>query len=328
MKNISNWIDNIIEDLVNPNLKLSDTLLKVQALAFRIDNVNLKIWVENEIKGYVGKEIPEYRKIPTAIMGNMILDAGYRGVWTKKNCTLPVENLDIEIRHTLLSIKIDSSVAEFQKMIESQGTYHVTLPHMLCNLFSQKTHPWIVDSVWRVINLNSIEGILTTIKSTLLNFLLELNKEFGDNDNLSIMKKKKEVNEIFNKTIGSISGEQINISLGNNSVQAINYGEKSIINAASGENVNQNISNELKTDIEEFLNILKENLENLDLSKSDTEDVRNEMTRIDSQIKREQPKINIIGAALNTINGILIGIAGNAFTPIVLGKLNELIGRF
>lgn len=326
MNNTSEWIDKIIEDLVNPNIKLSDNLLKVQVLAFKIENSTLREWVEGEINGYVGKEKPNYRRIPTATIGNLIQDGGFRGIWTKKNTSLPVEYLESKIRDSLMSIKMDSSVSELEKMIESNGSYQVNLPHIICQEFSKILKPWQVDSAWQSISLNSIEGILSTIKSTLLNFLLELNKEFGDNDNLSIMKKKKEINEIFDKTIGSISGEQINITLGNNTAQTINSGDNSTTNVAAGENVNQQV--EIKSDVEDFLKILKENFENLDLSADDKEDVSNEMTRIESQLKREVPKVNIIGAALNTVNGILTGIAANAYTPIVLDKLNELIGRF
>jgi hypothetical protein len=326
MNKTSQWIDKIIEDLVNPDIKLSDTLLKVQVLSFKIENPTLKEWVEGEINGYVGKEKPDYRRIPTATMGNLIQDGGFRGIWTKKNTSLPIEYLDSDIRDSLMSIKMDSSVAELERMIESKGSYQVNLPHIICQEISKVINPWYVDSAWQRISLNSIEGILSTIKSTLLNFLLELNKEFGNNDNLSIMTKKKEVKEIFDKTIGSITGEHVNITLGNNTAQTVNSGDNSTTNVAAGENVNQQI--EIKNEVQEFIELLKENIEKLDLPTDDKEDVSNEITRIESQLKRETPKANIIGAALNTINGILTGVAANAYTPIVLEKLNELVSRF
>ncbi|MEP3374371.1 MAG: hypothetical protein ABJL43_10210 [Maribacter dokdonensis] len=326
MNNISEWIDKIIEDLVNPNIKLSDTLLKVQVLAFKIENTVLKEWTEREINGYVGKDKPDYRRIPSATKGNLIQDAGFRGVWTKNNTLLPVEYLNPKIRDSLMSIKMDSSVAELERMIESKGSYQVNLPYVVCQEFSKIMEPWNVDSAWQKISLNSIEGIISTIKSTLLNFLLELNKEFGDNDNLSVMKKKKEINEIFDKTIGNISGEHINISFGNKTAQTTNTGDNSTTNIAAGEKIHQQI--EIKSEVEDFLKILKEHLDNLDLSTEDKEDVSNEITRVESQLKRDNPKLNIVGAALNTINGILTGITANAFTPIVLEKLSQVVGMF
>ncbi|RIV46474.1 hypothetical protein [Flagellimonas pelagia] len=328
MKNIPDWIDKIIEDLVEPSTKLSDTLLKVQVLAFKIENTQLKEWVNLEINGYVGKERPDYRKIPTVVKGNLIQDAGFQGIWTKKSVSLPVEYLDQKYWDVLMSIKMDSSVSELEKMVADKGSYQVNLPHAIAQEFSKIMNPWHVDSAWQKISNNSIEGILSTIKSTLLNFLLELNKEFGDNDNLSIMKKKDEVESIFNKTIGTIKSDNVNISIGNKTAQAVNYGDKSQVNVGAGDNVTQSINAEMNAEIQEFIDLLKKQMANLGLDIEEKEDIINEVARVETQIARESPKTNIINGALSTIKGILTGIAANAYTPIVLEKLGDLMSKF
>lgn len=328
MKNISDWIDKVIEDLVDPTAKLSDTLLKVQVLAFKIENTQLKDWVNLELNGYVGKVPPDYRKIPTAVQGNLIQNAGFQGVWTKNNVSLPVEYLDSKYWDVLMTIKMDSSVSELEKMVADEGSFQVNIPHAMAQEFTKIMKPWHVDSAWQKISNNSIEGILSTIKSTLLNFLLELNKEFGDNDNLSIMKKKDEVESIFDKTIGTIKSENVNISIGNKSSQAVNYGENASVNVGAGDSINQTINSDIKTDVKEFIELLRENIDKLNLDSEEKEDIINEITRVDTQIIRESPKMTIINGALSTINGILTGIAANAFTPIVLDKLGKLMLKF
>lgn len=326
MKNVSQWIDKIIEDLVNPSIKLCDTLLKVQVLAFKIENTRLKSWVNLELNGYVGKEMPDYRKIKTTVEGNLIQNAGFQGVWTRKNVSLPVEYLDSEYWEVLTSVKIDSKVSELEKMLADNGSsYQVNIPHALAQELSKITKPWHVDSAWQKISNNSIEGILSTIKSTLLNFLLELNKEFGDNDNLSIMKKKEEVESIFNKTFGTIKSDNVNISIGDKTAQVVNYGDKARLNVGVGDNVTQTINSEQKREIREFVELLEDNLDNLSLDGNEREDIKNELARVETQIKRDYPKLNIINAALSTINGILTGITANAYTPIVLEKLSDLM---
>ena len=328
MKNIPEWIDKIIEDLVDPATKLSDTLLKVQVLAFKIGNTQLQEWVNLELNGYVGKEIPDYRKIPTAVQGNLIQDAGFQGIWTKNNVNLPVEYLDSKYWDVLMSLKMNLSVSELEKMVADKGSYQVNLPHAMAQEFSKIMNPWYVDSAWQKISNSSIEGILSTIKSTLLNFLLELNKEFGDNDNLSIMKKKDEVESIFNKTIGTIKSDNVNISIGNKTAQAVNYGDKSQLNVGAGDKVSQTINAEMKVEIQEFIDVLKEHLNNLNLDDAEKEDIENEVARVETQIIRESPKMNIVNSALSTIYDILTGIAANAYTPIVLEKLGELMSKF
>lgn len=72
MNNTIDWINTIIEELVNPSNKLKDTLLKVQVLALKIKKWQIERRVENEINGYVGKEVPQYRKIPSVVFGNLM----------------------------------------------------------------------------------------------------------------------------------------------------------------------------------------------------------------------------------------------------------------
>lgn len=67
------WIDLIIEELVEPNHnRLKDILLKTQVLAFKLDNQRLRTWVNNELNGFI--ELPEYRIMPSAVFGNLIQD--------------------------------------------------------------------------------------------------------------------------------------------------------------------------------------------------------------------------------------------------------------
>ncbi len=327
MKNISDWIDKIIEDLVDHSTKLSDTLLKVQVLAFKIENSQLQEWVKLEINGYDGKEQPDYRKIPTEVQGNLIQDAGLRGIFTKNSVILPVEYLGSEYCDALMSIYLGSSVSELEKMTSGEENYQINLPHSIISQFNLIMKNWQVDSAWQKIGVNSIEGILSTIKSTLLNFLLELNKEFGDNDNLSIMNKKDEVEDIFNKTIGTIKSDNVNISIGNKTAQAVNYGEKANVNVGAGDNVTQTINSSIKAEIKELIDMLKGNIDNLNLESEEKEDVINEITRVETQVERDNPKMNIVNGALSTINGILTGIAANAYTPIVLEKLGDLMSK-
>lgn len=327
MKNISDWLDKIIEDLVNPDIKLSNTFLKVQVLAFKIENNRLSDWVELELNGYIGKTIPDYRKIPIAIQGNLIQDAGFQGIWTKKKVSLPIEYLDKKYWDELTSIRMEASLPELEKMIAGNGTYHVNVPHYIISKISEITDPWHVDSAWKAISNNSLEGIISTIKSTLLNFLLELNKEFGDNDNLSIMKKKGEVQDIFDKTIGVINSDKVNISIGEKSSQSITYGDNSRINSSTGDGTSFVITEELKQDLSEFVESLQEVLDDLKLEAENREDVSNELVRLNSQLTRVRPNKGIINGALSTINGILTGVTANAYTPIVLDKLNSILGN-
>lgn len=77
------WINTIIKELTDPEIKLKDTLLKVQVLAFKIKNSRLKNWVNNELNGFIDKEVPLYRRIPSAVFGNLIQRAGFGNIVAK-----------------------------------------------------------------------------------------------------------------------------------------------------------------------------------------------------------------------------------------------------
>jgi len=176
--------------------------------------------------------------------------------------------------------------------------------------------------------LNSIEGIISAIKSNLLTFLLELADEIGENENIDIMEHKKKIDNLFDKTIGNLSGETINISIGTDNVQAVSTGENVKLNVAKGKNVTQTINVEAQQELTKFIEELKPLLDKLSLDTDDKADIINEISRIETQLSRQQPKYPIINEALKVVNGILIGVAGNAMTPTILERLSWLMGQF
>ena len=328
MNKISEWIDGITQDLVNPNMLLKDVLLKVQVLAFKLKNEKLKTWVDCELNGYNQNKIPEYRIIPSTVRGNLVQERGFGGYATRNNTTLPIEYLEKKVIDRLTRIQMPTKVSEIEQMVSEKGSYHVNIPHYIYVSFNEiLANGWVVDSAWQKISLNSLEGVLSSIKSNLLNFLLELNEEIGDNENYSIMKNKKEVDNLFEKTIGNISGETVNVHIGDRKNKTISKGDDAKINNAQGDSSTQEINTQLKDEIEELSKFIKENLTNLDLDKEDKEDILNEIQRVDSQISRQNPKVTILNTALLTINGILTGITANAVTPIVIERITDIISK-
>ncbi|MBX7155043.1 MAG: hypothetical protein U0Y96_06790 [Candidatus Kapaibacterium sp.] len=329
MNNTIDLINIIINELVDPLTKLKDTLLKVKVLAFQIKNTKLKEWVENELNGFIGKEVPTYRIIPSVIFGNLIQDRGFGGMLTKNNHALPIEYLEKDLRDAMTNIAMNSSVSELEHMIEKGCEYQIYIPHIIHSEISKLlSNGWVVDSAWQTISLNNVEGIISAIKSNLLTFLLELADEIGEKENIEIMEHKNRIDNIFDKTFGNLSGETINISIGSDNLQAVNTGDNAKLNVAKGKKVKQTINSEAQKELTKFIEELKPLLDNLSIDKDDKADIINEISRIETQLSREQPKYPIINEALKVVNGILIGVAGNAMTPPILEKLSWFMGQF
>ena len=329
MNQTIDWINTIIKELVDPQTKLKDNLLKVQILAFKINNVKLKKWVENELNGFDVKEVPSYRKIRPAIFGNLIKDRGFGGMMTRNHQTLPIEYLEKDLKEIMMSVAMISSVSELEHMIEKGKEYQIYTHPIFCNEITKLlSNGWVVVSAWQEISLMNVEGILSSIKSNLLTFLLELADEIGEKENINIMEHKNKIDILFDKTIGNVSGETINILIGTDNVQAVSTGDDAKLNVAKGKKVKQTIKVEAQQELSKFIKELKPQLDKLSLGADDKADIVNEIFRIETQLIREQPKYPIINEALKVVNGILIGVIGNAMTPPILVKLNWLMEQF
>ena len=329
MENVGKWIQSIIEDLVTPEKRLSDIILKVQVLAYKIKNEHLKAWVNNELNGYLGKDttIPKYRIIPTAVFGNIIQQAGFNLI-TKNNTPLPVEALGIEVYKELMTMKLSSKIAELEYMASSDATHSQNLFLHYIRMFNKAMAPWQVDEAWQVVSKNTLEGVLSAIKSTLLNFLLELQSEFGDCDFNQLFDKKGSINEIFNKTIGTIQGTNVSVIVGADAQQVNNYAEKSNFNVAKGNNATQSFTVNSNQELINFLEDLKKNLQHLNLQEDDREDIESEITRIEVQLNKENPRQSIIKSSIDVIYNLLLGVTTNAISAPLLEQAQQLIQMF
>jgi hypothetical protein len=321
-------INTIIQELVDPTVRLTDTLLKVQVLAFKIKNSKLKSWVDSELNGYNSTlEVPSYRQVTTMVIGNLEQER-FGGMLRRSRQPLPVEYLDKDIYDSLKEAKIQNSVSELELMVKGDGTCQIPIPYAISTKFNVVFgNEWVVNTAWREISHTSLEGILGSIKSKLLTFVLELAEEIGEKENVNIMDKKK-IDNLFDKTIGNVSGGTVNISIGSESMQTINTGENAVLSITKGKKIKQKNHVEVQHDLSRFINEMKSEMDKLSLEIEDQKDVLLEISRIESQLSREKPKYEIINSALKVIHGILIGVTGNALTPIILEKTQWFLSQF
>ncbi len=328
MKKDIDLINSIVEDLVSSDRKLSETMLKVKVLALKMHHEKLSSWIKSEIEGYEGKEIPDYRVVGVGVFGNVIQD-GFGGFYTKNNMPLPIEFLEDKIKELLNSAPLRHPIAEIEDMALSDTDFEVSIPYVVFGKLSEPlANGWKIDSAWQLITKNKIQGIISKIKSTLLDFLMELSDEIREEEDFNLIEDKPKVDNIYDKTIGQISGKTINISIGNENIQQANVGDHSTSNVASGANIEQTISQETNGEIKEFIGLLKEKLDEIELNDDDKEDIVIETERVENQLGREKPKTNIINNSLRVIESILAGVAANAVTPMLLDTLAVILSKF
>jgi hypothetical protein len=90
-------VDQIISSLSSDKPSVGNALFKAQVLAHRLDEIELKQWVNWELKGYPDRSnLPGYRVLNVSVMGN-VSNMAQR----YSNHPLPLAHLDDRVQEHL-----------------------------------------------------------------------------------------------------------------------------------------------------------------------------------------------------------------------------------
>ena len=161
----SELITAAIEEVLNPAAKLSDVLLKLQAISYLTDNNDLKSWVENELNGYYNSDVavPDYRRIGTAVRGNLTTLMG--NGW-QNNQPIMTEYMGSEMHELLTHRYLNHSVSELEHLVGNSGKngqLTIDIPHAIHRDITKtiyKANGWYIHSAWQLLSTTSIQGVL------------------------------------------------------------------------------------------------------------------------------------------------------------------------
>lgn len=211
-------IEEIIEEISNGKSKLTDILIKSKVLAFKLKNEELKSWIDNELNGYKTDELPEYRKLKCQIIGSMS-----NGLTRAKNYLIPLSGLDEEIATGLTSVNISQSISTLDQFIyyNDSSKMGIQIPGEVCHLISKSlSNGYVVEHAKQQLDKVQIVEVLTAIKTKLLDFLLNLNEEIGDEsiEDFAQGQSREKVEGLFHSTV---FGDNATIIIGNNNKQKV-----------------------------------------------------------------------------------------------------------
>jgi hypothetical protein len=163
-----------------------DLLRKALLVATKLNLVEFKPWVQNELNGYKGGELPAYRQIHAQVKGKN----PYHGL-------IPIGFPDKEMEWTYSSVPIRDSVSALYDLIEnrqSTDVLHMQMPFEAQRMVSQLLEsPFQNIEVYWVLQRSQIVEILDAIRNTILEWSLKLESEgiFGDGISFSEDEKQK-----------------------------------------------------------------------------------------------------------------------------------------
>lgn len=262
-----NLISDIINDLVDNDKSLNSALLKTKVLASRIKNKDLIDWVNKEINGYSSNsELPNYRKnISTHVKGDYI-----SGNMHYKNQSIPVVGLNEKFNSNLSKTHFTNSIIALEFLVKDtkSTTLMYPFPAEIVSIIEENWinmgNPYLqLINARKIIPTNSITEILVQVRNKLLDFMLEIDSEYGDLTEIKdLTEKTNEISKIMNQTIINNNGDG-NVS---------NTGDNSSINYSN--NITKNNLEELKSyfkeigisdkDVEELVEVIDDEKPNIE----------------------------------------------------------------
>ena len=317
-------INNVIEDLTDPNIELTSTLLKVQVLAHKLKNDKLKEWVDSEINGYEDeKDVPYYRIINAAVLGNIEQFRGLGGYASRSKVQLSVAHTEKVYDINMQQIILKDSFSAYEHMLQKEDNYRINIPSIYYNNLSKIfANDWKVTSAWKVLSHHSIKGVLDSIKSNLLQFMLDIADEIGEGDNVDIVKKENVINDLFTKNLGS--GNTFNINTGSDIVQTNIRGDNSKANIGKGDNICQEINTDDIERVKKLVDSLKADIDKAIMDSDDLEDLKFQIESIETQLKRDKPKTIILKNAFDIIKGIVSVVGAHILTEPTMIQLEQI----
>lgn len=217
-----NLISEIINELVDSEKSLTRPLLKTKVWATRLQNPELLGWVDNELTGYrMVKDLPDYRIFKSELLGTYIVG----GTMQYSNQPLITLGLDDKLADALTHMRLQGSIASLEGYIahNESRVLNESIPPEIAIMIEQNyikhgNNYFNIISCYKQVSIEAIQQVITSVRSKLLEFMLEIEKKFGIETKFEELKKnRKTIETIVHNTIIS-KGERSVISIGDNTV--------------------------------------------------------------------------------------------------------------
>lgn len=162
---------------VSKDTDVATLLRKCKILAVRLGNDEFKNWVDSELNGYESIDnLPEYRILHTISHGHF---SGPYGS-SLKDAPIPPSCLPEEFRDNITTSYLKLPISGYVSLVNNkEGKDAIEQwPADIIAHFGRKIYNDMnCLSAWKIIPLNALDALIDTIKTRILNFVLEIERE-------------------------------------------------------------------------------------------------------------------------------------------------------
>ena len=203
---------------IDPNTDVSTLLRKCKILAVRLGNEEFKKWVDSELNGYQNVDaLPDYRILNTESRGD------FSGAFGRNltNAPIPPSCLPKQFRDSVTKSYLRAPISAYDSLINKgdRNNAQESWPADVVAHFGEKIYQDMnCLSAWKVIPYNALVALVDTIKTRVLNFVLEIEGEAPDAGeappNVQPLPQER-ISQVFNTFI---SGNVQNVATGSSHV--------------------------------------------------------------------------------------------------------------
>lgn len=273
-------------------------LQKARVVSVKLNVTTIQEWIQHELEGYPCDDlVPEYRdvvgdlKVRNPIHGFQPLNVGHAG-----------------FKKTLTQRKLQNPLPSLVDFLGNEkGSRQIMMgfiPEQAELIMSGMSYPRMEP--WLAVELSSIQRIVTSVRTKILDFALGLEQQgiLGDGMTFSKDEKERASNITYNINIEQMTGSQIQQGT-----------------TSSTQNYTQT------TDLQGISAFVEKLLPAIDAmtGSEEREQIRSDLETIRSQIKAPTPKLGMIRECLKSVKTILEGAAGNIVAAPYLQLLTPLL---
>ena len=212
-------IDGLIDELSDKNGILTDILIKTKVLAHKLKNEELKKWIDDELNGYSDDILPGYRVLDCQIIG--VMSNGFQRV---KDYPIPLIGIDEKMLKRIKIVDLFQSISTLDDFVRHDDQTKMVVPipsEMYAYLSRNINNGFVIEYARREIDRTQIIQVLTVVRTKLLDFLLRLNDELGEGDDIATLTEEKTKQKISSLFQSTVFGNNTTIIVGDNNVQTV-----------------------------------------------------------------------------------------------------------
>jgi len=175
MKDLTNQI---VNDLVDPNVQLSDTMRKAAVLAAKLRHESFREWVRLEQAGYSpNDQIPDYRSNISHIIKGHFIGAFGRQL---NNADIPMSSLPKPLLEYARRLDFRQGIRALENLMQADnpgGVLRVLWAAELAASIPEVYEGMFCLSAWKAVSVSQFHQLLDTVRNRLLSFVLQLQEQ-------------------------------------------------------------------------------------------------------------------------------------------------------